>query len=315
MSGFEFLPHIQGLIAAAAAAGAPPLSELTPKEARALRDPVIKGHLGPPEGVARTKDYDVPVADGRIAVRAYAPRGRGPFPGLVYFHGGGWVVGSVETHDSLCRALANAAGCCVFSVGYRLSPEHKFPTPAEDCYAALNWVAENGGEFALDPARLAVGGDSAGGGLAAAMALMARARSGPGLRFQLLVYPVTDLSDFGKPTYRKYWDKLILTGEGMEFFRDCYLKDPADGLDPLASPLLAPDLSGLPPALVITAEHDVLTSDGELYAQRLEEAGVAVRQACFPGVIHLFFGMAALSREENGLNLAAKALKEALAAG
>ncbi len=246
-------------------------------------------------------------------MRVYNPGPGEARPGLVYFHGGGWVVGGVETHDSLCRHLANGAGCLVLNVGYRLSPENRFPTAAEDCYSALTWAVEKAGRLGLDPRRLAVGGDSAGGGLAATMALMARDRSGPGLKFQLLVYPVTDLSDFDKPSYRKYWDKLILTGEGMEFFRDCYLDTPADRKNPYASPLLAGDLSGLPPALVITAEHDVLTSDGELFARRLKEAGVEARHVSFPGVIHLFFGMSALSREENGLDLAAEALKEALA--
>jgi acetyl esterase len=300
------------LLQAAAEADAPPLSELTPEEARAARDPVITAHLGPPEEVARVRDYDVPAEGGRIRIRAYTPQGKTPLPGLVYFHGGGWVVGGIETHDSLCRALANGAGCLVFSVGYRLAPENRFPAAAEDSHRALSWVVENSGKLGLDPDRLAVGGDSAGGGLAAAVALMARDRSGPALRFQLLIYPVTDLSGFDKPSYAEYWDKLILTGEGMEFFRDCYLREPEDGLNPYASPLLAPDLKGLPPALVMTAEHDVLTSDGELYAQRLKEAGGRVEYFCAPGVIHLFFGMSALSREENGLNRAVAALREAL---
>ncbi len=314
MKDYRFLPHIEGLIKAAAEADAPPLSEMTPEEARAVRNPVIAGHLGPPEEVAQVEDHAVPVEGGEIMVRSYRPSTGADLPGLLYFHGGGWVVGGVETHDSLCRSLATAAGCLVLSVGYRLSPEHKFPTAAEDCYAALTWAVQNADRLGLDPRRLAVAGDSAGGGLAAAMALMARDRSGPDLRLQILIYPVTDLSGFDKPTYREYWDRLILTGEGMEFFRDCYLKSPEDGLNPYASPLLDENLEGLPRALVITAEHDVLTSDGEMYARRLEEAGVEVEYALFPGVIHLFFGMCALSREENGLDLAARVLKEALAA-
>ncbi len=312
MAGYTFLPHIQGLIKAAAEAGAPPLSELTPEEARAARNPVIADHLGSPEEVARVEDHILTVEGGEIVVRAYTPQGQGPLPGLVYFHGGGWVVGGIETHDSLCRALANAAGCLIFSVGYRLSPENRFPVAAEDSYQALAWAKEESGKLGLDPNRLAVGGDSAGGGIAAAMALMARDRGGPDLKFQLLVYPVTDLSSFDKPTYREYADKLILTREGMGFFRDCYLKSPEDGLNPYASPLLAEDFKGLPPALIITAEHDVLTSDGEIFAGRLEEAGVDVEYALFPGVIHLFFGMHALSRKENGITTAAAALRQAL---
>ena len=312
---YRFLPHVEGLLKAAAEADAPPLSEMTPEEARAVRNPVIAGHLGPPEEVARVRDHTVPVEGGEILVRVYYPRTGETLPGLLYFHGGGWVVGGVETHDSLCRALANAAECLVLSVDFRLSPEHKFPTPAEDCYAALTWAAQNSAMLGLDPARMAVAGDSAGGGLAATMALMSRDRGGPKLKLQILIYPVTDLSSFDKPTYQEYWDKLVLTGEGMEFFRDCYLKGPQDGLNPYASPLLAENLEGLPRALVITAEHDVLTSDGEMYAKRLEEAGVETEYALFPGVIHLFFGMCALTREENGLDRAARVLREALSIG
>jgi len=313
MTELKFHPHIESLIRAAAESDAPPLASLTVEEVRAARNPVITDHLGPPEPMAKVEDLPIEVEGGEITLRVYTPAGPGPFPGLVYFHGGGWVVGNLETHDSLCRALANAASCVVVAADYRLSPEHKFPVAAEDAFAATLWAAENAARLNCRPGALAVGGDSAGGGLAASVCLMARDRGGPELKFQLLVYPVTDLASFDKPSYKKYWDRLILTGETMDFFREAYLARPQDGLNPLASPLLAPSLAGLPPALVITAEHDVLTSDGQDYAARLKEAGVAAGSSSYPGMIHLFFGMAALTRRENGLDEAAAALKKALA--
>lgn len=313
MAELNFLDHVRSLILAAAENPAPPLASLSVEEVRAARNPVLIDHLGPPEPVAGVEDLPLWVKDGEITLRVYTPKGPGPFPGLVYFHGGGWVVGNLETHDSLCRALANAAACVVVAVDYRLSPEHKFPVAVEDAFSATLWAAENSRRLNCLPGALAVAGDSAGGGLAASVCLLARDRGGPELKLQLLVYPVTDLSSFDRPSYRDYWDKLILTGESMGYFREAYLARPEDGLDPLASPLLAESLAGLPPALVITAEHDVLTSDGQEYAARLKKAGVKTACLSFPGTIHLFFGMAALNRRENGLEAAARALRQALA--
>lgn len=311
MSELKFHPHIAGLIKAAQEADAPPLSEMTAEEARAARNPVITDHLGPAREMARVEDFQVPVDGTEITVRVFTPEGRGPFPILVYFHGGGWVVGNIDTHDSLCRNLAGEAGCMVAAVDYRLAPENKYPVPLNDCYAATCWVADRAAELGGDPARLAVGGDSCGGGLAASVCLRARDESGPEIGFQLLVYPVTDLSDMDKETYRFYADKLILTLDGMKYFRGSYLRSDEDGLETLASPLLAEDLTGLPPALVMVAEHDVLTSDGELYAKRLKEAGVPTTYSVYPGLIHLFFGMAALGMEGSGVIEAAEAIRKA----
>lgn len=313
MSQYEFLPYIAGLIQAAKEADAPPLDTLTPAEARAARNPIITQNLGPPEDVAKVDNLSIPGPGGDLALRVYTPEGEGPFGALVYFHGGGWVVGTLDTHDSLCRKLANRAGCVVVAVDYRLSPEAKFPAAMEDAYAGVKWVHDNAASIEVDPDRLAVGGDSCGGGMAASVCLMAKQRGGPALKFQLVVYPVSDLSSFDKESYRKYGNDLMLTRDGMAYFRDSFLASPDAAGDPIASPLLADDLSGLPPALVITAEHDVLTSEGELLARRLDQAGVPTVYSCYPGVIHLFFGMDELSEDENGLAQAGAALREALA--
>jgi acetyl esterase len=211
---------------------------------------------------------------------------------LVYFHGGGWVVGTLDTHDTCCRALAVGAGCAVVSVDYRLAPEHKFPAAAEDAYAATCWVAEKGESLGVDPARIAVGGDSAGGNLATVVCLMARDRRGPELCHQLLVYPVTNYS-FDTPSYRENADGYYLTHEKMVYFWNQYLPDEASGRNPYASPLQAPDLGDLPPALIITAGYDPLRDEGEAYANRLRSAGVTVRLSCYESMIHGFLIMGA----------------------
>jgi len=208
---------------------------------------------------------------------------------LVYLHGGGWVLCSIETHDPTCRELANGAGCVVVSVGYRLAPEHRFPAPAEDCYAALEWVARNTASLGGDPARIALGGDSAGGNLTAAVTLMARDRGGPRLVHQLLVYPVLDHA-FDTDSYRENADGLLLTRDMMRSFWASYLAREEDGRHPYASPLRASDLAGLPPAHVITAEYDPLRDEGEAYARRLAAAGVPCVQRRYDGMIHGFFG-------------------------
>ncbi len=313
MSAYRFLPHIAELIKTAQESDAPLLSSLTPAEARAVRNPIIKGHLGPPEEVARVEDRLIAAGEAEIPIRVYTPFGRGPWPVVVYFHGGGWVVGDLETHDSLCRALTNGVGAVVVAVDYRLAPEHKFPAAVEDAYAATGWAADNATGIGGDPHRLAVAGDSAGGNLAAAVCLMARDRGGPAIGYQLLVYPVMDLSSLDTETYRDYADAFILTKDGMAYFIGHYLRRAEDALDPYASPLLAEDLSGLPPALIITAQYDVLTSEGRAYAERLRRAGVEATYSEYPGVIHLFFGMSALDRSQNGLDEAFAALKTALA--
>ncbi len=248
--------------------------------------------LGPRPEVAAVKDLEVPGPAGQIPVRVYRPSQEPDLPVLVYLHGGGFTICSIETHDVTCRELANGAGCVVVSVEYRLAPEHRFPAAPEDCYAALAWVAGHAASLGVDPARLAVGGDSAGGNLSAVVALMARERGGPRLCHQLLVYPVTDHA-FDTDSYRENAQGPLLTREMMRGFWGHYLAREEDGRHPFASPLRAPELSGLPPAHVITAEYDPLRDEGEAYARRLAAAGVPVVQRRYDGMIHGFFGFTA----------------------
>jgi acetyl esterase len=237
--------------------------------------------------VGRVEDRTIPGPAGPIRIRLTAPEGPGPFPAVVYLHGGGWVVGSLHSHDQLCRAITRASGVAVVSVDYRLAPEDPFPAAVDDAEAATRWVADHGEEFGVDPLRLAVGGDSAGGNLATVVARRARDRGFPRLVFQVLLYPVTD-SNRDTPSYLKNADGYMLTRELMAWYWDQYVPDAARRLDPDASPLCADDLSRLPPALVVTAEFDPLRDEAEHYARRLAEAGVAVQLSRYPGMIHGF---------------------------
>ncbi|BCJ86773.1 alpha/beta hydrolase [Effusibacillus dendaii] len=275
-----------------AASNAPPLSELSPQEGRESISG-IKELAGPLEPVAKVEDMAVPVDGGEITVRVYTPSGEGPFPLFVYYHGGGWVIGDLDTVDSPMQAVANRAGCIVASVDYRLAPEYKFPTAVEDCYAATVWVRENAQQFNGDANRIAVGGDSAGGNLAAVVSQLAKQRGGLELAFQVLIYPATDLS-FNTQSYRDNGEGYFLTKDSMNWFKNHYLRTESDARNVLASPLLAEDLSDLPPALVITAEYDPLRDEGEAYAARLKEAGVPVELTRYEGMIHGFFWMAGL---------------------
>lgn len=315
MSEFQFLPYIETLIRAAKLNPAPPLASLPVEEVRKVRNQVIGDLMGPPPQVAEVENRTIPGPGGDIPVRIYKPEGSDPKPGMVYFHGGGWVVGNLETHDSPCRALANGLSAVVVAVDYRLSPEHKFPAAAEDCYAATQWAAENAASLGIDPNRLVVAGDSAGGNLAAVVSLMARDakdQGGPAIAHQLLIYPCLDLASFETPSYNDWAEAFVLTKETMTFFRDSYLATDVDGNSQLASPLLANDLRNLPPTLIITAQYDVLTAEAEVFAEKLAKAGVEARYIEFPGVIHLFYGMAGLSLEENGLQYTFDVLGTAL---
>jgi acetyl esterase len=209
----------------------------------------------------------------------------------VFFHGGGWVICDLNTHDVECSALARRAGAVVVSVDYRLAPEHKFPAAVEDCYAATVWVASHAAELGIDPQALALCGDSAGGNLSAVVSLKSRDEGGPAIALQTMVYPVTDLASFGTPSYVEFAEGHHLTRSEMEWFRDLYLRDTADGANPYASPLLAPNLAGLPPALILTAECDPLRDEAEAYAKRLAEAGVPVTCTRYAGMIHPFFAL------------------------
>lgn len=230
------------------------------------------------------------IADNAIALRVYRPAGSAnddKLPALLYFHGGGWTIGDLDTHDVLCRQLANGARCAVMSVDYRLAPEAPFPAAVEDCLRATRFVADNARALNVDPARIAVGGDSAGGNLAAVVAIQARNAGGPGLAFQLLIYPATDQrAEF--PSVARNGQGYLLTREAMEFFRDCYLPRKQDWLDWRASPLLAKNLSGLPAALVITAGYDPLIDEGRAYAERLGREGTQVQYLQYDDMVHGF---------------------------
>lgn len=293
------------------AAGAPPMSSLSPEEARLTTD--FSALAGIPEKVGKVENRVIPGPGGDIPVRIYTPNGEGPFPSLVFYHGGGWVIGDLDTVDVPCRLLANRANCVVVSVDYRLAPEHKFPAAADDAYAAAKWVVENGPSIKVDSSRVAVGGDSAGGNLAAVVSLMARDKNEIDLAYQLLIYPVTNHS-YETVSYSDNADGYLLTKDSMIWFWDHYLRNPQDGDNPYASPLKAEDLSGLPPALVITAEFDPLRDEGEAYAQRLKEAGVSVEETRYNGMIHGFFWMpGTLDQGMKAVNQAANALKQAFA--
>lgn len=283
-------PAAAGLLQQIDEAGDPPLNELSPEESRVAAEGFAELG-GPGADVASQDDRVIPGPHGDIPVRVYTPlNGSGPLPCLVYFHGGGWVIGDLETTNAICRTLAAEAGCVVVSVDYRLSPEHKYPVPFDDCYAATTWVADNGSEIGVDSSKIAVGGDSAGGNLAAAVALRARDEAGPSLAMQLLVYPVTDHS-FGTDSYKSNGENYLLTKDMMTWFWDHYLASESEGDLAYVSPLRADDLSNLPPATVFTAEFDPLRDEGEAYAKRLKDAGIAVSQKRFDGQIHAFFTM------------------------
>ena len=307
-------PIAAGLLQQMADAGAPALNEQSPAEARIAAEGFI-ALGGPGDEIAEAVDRTIPGPHGDIPIRVYRPNvtASGPLPSLVYFHGGGWVLGTVDSTDAVCRAVANRAGCVVVSVEYRLSPEYKFPIPLDDCYTATEWVAANGASIGVDGSRVAVGGDSAGGNLAAAVCLRSRDTGGPSLVYQLLVYPVTN-HDFGTTSYATNGDGYLLTKDMMTWFWDHYLASSADGKNPLASPLLAKDLSGLPPALVITAEFDPLCSEGEAYADALTAAGVHVTRSRYPGMIHAFWQMLAVFPDASAAaTQAADALRAAFA--
>ena len=281
-------PQLQPFLDAGAAL--PPFDTLTVEEARArLKVYPLPGARA--DAVASAIDRTIPGPAGPLGLRVYTPRGgTGPLPLLVFFHGGGFVVCDLGTHDALCRNLCAGAGCVVASVGYRLAPEHRFPAAPDDCLAATRWAAEHAAELGADPARVAVGGDSAGGNLAAVTALRLRDEGGPRLAGQVLLYPTTDAEPAGMPSLVEN-EGYGLTRRDMAWFKRHYFNDPSDAGNPHASPLRAADLRGLPPALVQTAEYDPLRDEGEAYAARLRAAGVPTTVSRRAGMVHgfLFF--------------------------
>ena len=291
----QLQPFFEGIMASSQAR-----DERPPAEARAAMHAMIEtsfnAFVAPQAPLPSEVDHEVPVNGGAILVRVYRPvLSPSPLPCHIYLHGGGFWLGTLGHGDNICRAIATEAGCVVVSVDYRLAPEHKYPAPAEDCYAALVWVAGHAGELGIDASRISVGGSSAGGNLAAVVALMARDRAGPGLVLQILDIPVTD---------QTWTDPLVIAEEdlvvpmGKEQYRGYYLQDLAAATEPYASPLRAADLSGLPPALVMTAEYDGLRPEGEAYAKRLDESGVQTRYHCWKGQFHGSQNLSALIPEE-----------------
>ncbi|MFC1438580.1 alpha/beta hydrolase [Streptacidiphilus sp. N1-10] len=300
-------PQVQAYLDRLAAANIGELHTFTPEQVRqGWRRQIAL--LGEPEPVAAVENRRIVTTAGPIPVRIYTPGGTGPFPVLVYFHGGGFVMGDLDTHDGLCRGLTNGATCVVVSVDYPLAPEHRFPAAPEACLAATEWVAEHAGDLGADPARIAVGGDSAGGNLAAVVARLAHDNGGPALVLQLLIYPDLDFRRTSHSIQAFAGRYGNVSRAAQHWFMDHYLTDGQQKLDPRVSPLLAPDLTGLPPALIITAEFDALRDEGEEYGQRLEKAGVPAAVSRYPGMIHEFvrhpFDDSAKARQEAALALA-----------
>lgn len=279
-------PQIQVLLDLRAAL--PPLHTLTVPEARAqFAARAVPGLRADP--VASVANRDMQGPGGSLPLRVYTPPGQGPFPLMVFFHGSGFVVCSLDTHDGLCRNLCAGTGCVVVSVDYRLAPEFKFPAAPDDCLAATRWAAANAASLGADAGCVFAAGDSAGGNLAAVTALRIRDEGGPPLRGQLLIYPVTDYYDSGAPSLTQNAEGYGLTLAGMTWFWNHYLADPSQAANPHACPMRAADLGGLPPALVVTAEYDPLRDEGEFYAEKLRAAGVTVTAKRWPGMNHGFF--------------------------
>jgi acetyl esterase len=292
-------PQAQGLLEALRAQGMKSFEQMSVSEARDAAM-AFRGLQAEPATLAAVHDRTIPGADGELPIRIFVPGGQGPLPVLTYFHGGGWVIGNLEVVDKPCRALAAVTGAIVVATQYRMAPETKFPGAVDDCYAALQWVAGNAAEFGGDPNRLGVIGDSAGGNLAAVVALKARDEGGPRIRAQVLTYPVTDATS-DLPSRRENAEGYLLTSASMDWFWRHYLREPGDGKNPYASPLLASDHSGLPPALVLTAEFDPLRDEGEAYAERLKAAGVSVTARRYDGLIHGVFWMTGAVERGNEL--------------
>lgn len=308
-------PQAKAMLDMMASAGVPAFNTLPPEVARQ-----VMGMMRPADAavveVGKVENRAIPGPGGDIPVRIYWPLGKATaqgLPVLMYYHGGGWVLGDLESHDGACRELANGAGCIVIAVDYRLAPEHKFPAAVDDSWAALEWGVANAASLGGDGARIAVGGDSAGGNLSAVLAQMAKARGGPPLRLQLLVYPVTD-HRFDTASYTENGEGYFLTTDMMRWFSGHYLRSGADADDALASPLRAKSVEGLAPALLITAGYDPLRDEGEAYGARLKAAGVPISQTRYPGMFHGFFTMTGqIDQQAVAMKEATQALRAAFA--
>lgn len=275
-------PEITGLLEQMGTDPIPSFESLSPEGAREF----MKGMFPEPEEPEPVGSVmDLEIGDRGVPVRVYVPDGDGPHPTLVYIHGGGWVLGDLDTYDATCRALANATDFMVVSVDYGLAPEHTFPGPLEDSYTVLEWVFDDAAVMQVDTDRVAVGGDSAGGNLAAAVSLLARDRGGPDIAHQSLIYPVTNHA-YDTVSYEENAEGYLLTKGAMEWFWNHYLDSDIDGKNPYASPLQANDLEGLPPATVTTCGFDPLRDEGAAYAERLDDAGVTVNHVNYDDAIH-----------------------------
>ena len=265
----------------------PEIGTMSAVEARVALE-AVGAMLAAPELVNEVRDHAIDVGGATITARTYRPSDDGPLPVVVYLHGGGWVLGRLADYDAILDAMATRSGCLIASIEYRMAPESKFPVPVEDCYAALTWVAEQAAELGIDPARIAIAGDSSGGNLAAAVALMARDRGGPAIALQVLVYPVIDCH-LDPAEYPSGLETPPLTNRAMAWYCTEYLNQPSDADNPYASPLRSSDLTGLPPTLLITAEVDPLCADDIAFAQRLSDARVSLTHSHYFGVFHGFY--------------------------
>ncbi|MCZ6617962.1 MAG: alpha/beta hydrolase [Gammaproteobacteria bacterium] len=288
----------------------PPITEMSPSAARELYR--MMRPATPELEVGGVTDRSIPGKGCDIPLRIYHPAGEGPFPVLVNFHGGGWVIGDLDTADGVCRDFCNTARCVVVSVGYRLAPEHIFPAAVDDAYSATQWVADNTAELNGN-GKIAVCGESAGGNLAAVVCLKARDEAGPRIDFQLLLYPVVDC-DMTRQSYVENGSGYFLETDSMIWFWDHYCPDLEQRKDPAASPLLARNHAGLPPALVVTAEFDPLRDEGSLYAETLRAAGGDAQAVCYDGLVHDFFATASVFKASRpGFEHACTAVRDALA--
>lgn len=305
-------PQAEAMLKQMEADGVPDISEMSVPQARMFIEKAFSEMVPNPDPMAVVENFTVPGPAGKLPVRLYKPEGSNNPPLIVFYHGGGWVIGSVESHDATCRTLAKASGCAVASVEYRLAPESSFPAAPEDCYAATEWLAENGPGLGVDSSRLAVAGDSAGGNLAAVVSLMARDRGGPKISYQVLIYPSVNFTD-NYPSYEENGEGYFLTTAAMKWFMDHYLADESDAKDSLASPILADDHSNLPPAIIITAGFDPLRDEGEAYAKKLEDAGVEAKVVRYDGMIHGFASMiGALDDARKSIDEMGKEIRDAL---
>jgi acetyl esterase len=307
----ELDPQVATLLKKMVEKKMPELHTLTPQAARKLMDTAIKATMGKPEKVSKIEDLRILSPAVEIPIRIYFPEGEGPFPILVYYHGGGFVIGNIAMADNLCRAIANRASCIVVSVEYRLAPEYKFPAAVDDSYAATKWVARNAHRINGDPSRIAVGGDSAGGNLSAVVSLRAHNERENFPIFQVLIYPVTDLTIHFTSSINEFKEGHFLTVADMVWFGEQYFRKDQDRRVPYASPLLAPDLRNLPPALIITAGFDPLRDEGEAYGERLKKSGVPVKVSRYTGMIHGFISMdGVIDKSRVAMNEIAFSLRE-----